>query len=308
MHKRITESLGIENTGKYGFVNNYPSQDVELYLDYNLINIAQTVGIKHFDAKIAHRKILDFFKTSFSNYREDDNNLNYLIIHELNDTHFGMSLVGSNSRGKGPSEESLVALIKRVTKKKLDLKTFNDPNHFRILTPRIGPDYFSDLITNIVFKELYDFTKSIIESLHVNDKMGKSHKKEYKYWDLDTHEWKSEYLDAFVIDNFDTILVPTQIVSKKPGYDVNYFLNNIIFKIQREKELSDEKITNKKARTKKEIRQAELSKYSTNKSKNLVLDKIANDLKLLDNYDDKLSNEHYSKNVHKMKDDNDFKI
>lgn len=304
MHKRITESLEIENTGKYGFVNNYPSQDVKLYLDYNLINIAQKVGIKHFDAEIAHSKILDFFKTSFSNYRKDNNNLSYLIIHELNDTHFGMSLVGSNSRGKGPSEESLAALVDRITEKNLDLNILNDPNHFRILTPRIGPDYFSDLITNIIFKELYDFTKSVIESLHVTDKLGKSYKKEYKYWDLNTHEWMSEYLDTFVIDNFDTIFVPTQIVSKNSGYDVNYFVNNIIIELQ----IRKEKKTKKKARTKKEIKEAELSKYSTDKSKNLSLDKIVENPKLLEEYDKSLNGSSSSKHFHKMNDDNDFKI
>lgn len=301
MHKRITEALELKNTGKYGFVNNYPSQDVGLYLDSNLIKIAKKVGINNFNAIIAYKKILDFFSTSFSNYRKDKNNLKYLIIHELNDTHFGMSSGGSNSRGKGPSEDALVSFIERVVKRNLDLGIFSSPNNFKILTPRIGPDYFSDLITNIIFKELYDFTKSTIESLNVTDKLGKSYKKKYKYWDLDNHEWKSEYFDAFIIDNFDTILVPTQIVAKKPGYDVNYFVNDIIVQIQRDKELLIQKKTNKKARNKTEIRESELSKYSKDKSKNLSLDKVTEDPTLLDSYNP-------SKHFHRMYDDNDFKI
>lgn len=294
--KKITDFLNVKNTGKYGFVNIYPERDVELYLNSNLIRVGSKLGIDDFDVDVAYGKILDFFKTIFSNYNA--NNLHYLTVHEINDTHFGMSVSSSNSRGKGPSIDSLNDFVDEA-RSKIDLAIMSNPNFFSILVPRVGPDYFSDLITNIIFKELYFFTEKKLNKIISLDKLKCSSYKSYRYWDMNSHRWEMDYFKPFDIGGFNTVLVPTQIVSKKPYYDVDYFVRDIIIDIKRNDEKNSKKGTKVKARTKSEIEKIELNKYVVNKRKNLALDEVSKNPNLLNRYNPQ-------KYLLKMDDDNDF--
>lgn len=200
------------------------TSDMVMYVDPHRLKVTRE---PLFDAKTAQLKVNNFFSTVFDLYREDSKELavNYLSIpREINATHFGLSK--GMAQGTGPSRDILHCFFEKVTNE-LEQSLLSRPVLIPLLVRNFGPDRFSDLIVNIISKELADFTYLICA------KHGKeTHEVEFCTY-YDTHEsgWKN--LKAHLPigpDGKPILLVPKDLAVNAYGFSAEQYVNQVVLK------------------------------------------------------------------------------
>lgn len=301
---QIKDALHLDNKKSYGFVNCYVHEDSELFIDYNLLK--QNIVIHNFDRKTACKKIIDFFKTNLDIIRTDPDKVSEnMLIHEINDTHFGSTTRGNNSRGKGPSKDELKDFFRKITENNLDKTVINEPMDLLIFAKGLGPDSFSDLITKIIAKELYEFSIKVFKQSNKLDEVKQKGEQEIEFWDNKNHKMSTIIVPKLSIKNSNIILVPYRITTKRIKYNANDFLNSVINSVKRTNELA--KKGRKKAMTKKEIVHYETKKYGTSERKTIVFNEVLKERHFLKSYHDKFNSSKFlMNNVHPLLNDNDI--
>lgn len=231
---KIQDKLGLDPKGNYGFANLCVSSgDTVLFLDFNFI---RTMDNPCFNNARANNKILDFFSRCFNLYKMGYKAQaidNFRRVSENNELHLGHS-VQSNPHGSSPSPE----ILDRVFAKMLEIDDgtkFHGPMPMILFADRFGPDYLSDLIANIIFKELSDFTSRTVEELGVTVTYGPNEKK--SYWNDQTHQWEQISVPTILVDGSPWIFVPTQALTKKYAFSAdNYVYTIIMTAVKRKKD------------------------------------------------------------------------
>lgn len=203
--------------------------DTTRYLDPTKIVFSNN---KYFNHDLASKKIGDFFKTLLELY--DDNKKDEILellknIHEVNDTHLGESK--NKAQGHGPKFDALVEAMDTISdiekKVKLDKNvTLSTSLVFNIFVLDFGPDSYSDLITNIIYAELSDYTEKILK---VYGQKMLPHKADRFSWNEKKHSWEKIVVKYFEIGGERIVLFPKKIaVSSHQGSSVKY-LQSVIF-------------------------------------------------------------------------------
>lgn len=303
MAKKIQAALSLPKKNNYGFVNSYIDEDVRLYLDYNFIRYENTNN--DFDNNTAHSKIIDFFDYNSQLVQTDLHEAikNFKLIKENNLTHFGETRNSHQPSGKGPSQLSLEQLFKYIADNP-NLELLTSPMDITLIAPRMGPDCFSDLLTNIIFKELYDYTVTTLGKLK---KLQYGNQTEHFYWNSKAHKWEKGSFKELLIDGIDTILVPTHICTKKLPYNISKFINGIILDVKQQeiKNSGREEVPNKK-----DLLIQELAPYKNqgikNVSKQYALDSVSENPGLLRQLHDKYDADYAHTHHYQLANDNDL--
>lgn len=141
------------------------NDDQTVYIDPSKLIATKN---KYFNSKIADKKIKDFFDTIFALEAEGNYTaLNAIIlpVKEVKETHIGEARSGFD--GHGPNMKALRNSLKGMNsiKDALTKKTFYSTLTYFVMTSvyaeRFKEDGLSDLITNIVYQELIDFTNKV---------------------------------------------------------------------------------------------------------------------------------------------------
>lgn len=249
---KFTQLFSIENNGHVDldFVDIILSTDIRLFIDPTLIEKSNDVHSKN-----AYFVMDDYFKELFNALKiHDIEKQRYLFLHahEKNETHMGYCRKVQHGKGKTPNglSESLSCLESLVVHG-VDLKKASE---IPIFTKRFAEDCMSDLLTNLLSRELYSFTMKQAEKYNLPlsaENFG------YNFWNPNTHQW--DYFEGPQLINPDDgkpiFLVPKNWVRNCYYVNVNEFIRNIILTKMQNDDVSysaDGKIIK---RPKKEYRQ-----------------------------------------------------
>lgn len=295
--KSYQEALKLPLNDNYGFVNTTTETDTSLYLDPILIEKA---NLPEFDSESAKNRFQDFFEFLVQQIENDNKDLSRDLIskiHENNMIHFGESK--DLPKGHGPSYDGLELLFNAVKNKNMRVRSLlAKPASLMMFTPRIGPDSFSDLITNIIGIDLYHFTEKKLKSLNC---LVYGNEVELNYWDPAKHEWVVENVKSIVIDNAKTILVPTAIAVSGYSYSALSYISKVILTKEQYKYLQ-----NGVKITKKELSKKILEDYDgKNKRKQLSIDYLSKNPESLEEYYQLIELTNISKK-NMLRNDNDF--
>lgn len=301
---KIQDFYGLVSAGNYGFVNLDTEGDTTLYLDFNFIRVMHN---SHFDNERANNKILDFFSNSFELYRLNHKQQaisNFDIVAENNETHLGLS-IKNDPQGQAPSADILDRIFSKMIEIDNDEDLFHGPLPMILFVYRFGPDYLSDLITNIIFEELYEFTTNTLESLGVTVVYGP--KEKHYYWDIQEKQWKAKYTPTILINGKDMLLVPTDAVTKEYGFSAEDYVYKIIMKAVRENAINNSH--GKKIPDKKKLLKDILDKnyIGFGKLKSFALDMTREHPEYLEQYYNKFGR-FLNNNAEHLKDDNDLPV
>ncbi|WP_449452738.1 hypothetical protein [Streptococcus suis] len=270
------------------FLNIDTTRDTKLFLD----------PTKLFSTKLdkifqnASLKVESFFQEALRLYKSKQlDDLEELFNHsqECNQTHLGHSK--GASRGTGASKKMLMKFFEQVVNSDSDSqKRLMSLTAMTILSPRFAEDRSSDLLTNILKKEIIEYTLKQAK-IH-NIQIIEDNKSFGYYWDDEELKWMK--ISSFYIlgkDKKPLLLLPKQIISKKYYFSVEKFVKIIILPIYREKfagQLGIYKNGNNKPISDKYLIQKLIREaYESNKWKEFANDELAKNPRLIINYYDR---------------------
>lgn len=200
--------------------------DTPLFLDPNKIKNVRTTM---FDAKLADNKIMAYFLNVNKLYAAGKKSEAFALIDcskEINATHLGYSR--GNSAGKGASPEILDKVFSQIQKLgDLEESLLSKPCLIPLFVKNFGEDRFSDLITNIICKELSQFTLEICKKYNLL-----SQTKTFQlngFYDLEEQKWKTiDVILPYDQNGKPIILVPKEMLVKKYDYTVQEYIGQVI--------------------------------------------------------------------------------
>lgn len=222
INKNISSILIKENSPSHKdieFVNTKTSIDIKLFIDPVLIEVGST------DFCLKAKVVLDdFFKEFYKAYFVDNNNIRKksLLSHakEINDSHLGYA----SKYGHGNTEEGLLEIFSGVDDY---IKRIKISKIFELVlyVPNFAEDGMSDLITNVLYKELSDFTLKICQKHNIKTSICPE---ERYYWNRQTHNWEKYTRHSLVVEGKSHLLIPKEIVQKGFKFTVDNFLRSVI--------------------------------------------------------------------------------
>lgn len=239
----------------FDFIDVNLSSDTELFIDPCLIETGHTQFCQS-----AADTMCDFFDNFYNLYRNHSSlgeKLNFFKhSHEINATKLGY---GTGNNGKAKTPEGMIETFKSV-------QTLIDSNiplskaiDLPIFIRDFAEDCLSDMLTNILFLNLNEFTISQCEkhSMDIQDIPAK-----YYYWDIALHKWRIYKGKGLLIDGKPVLLVPKEIVHHNFYYNTEQYFSRIILeKMQAEQTTYDNRGKEAKP-SKRELRENLLTSYS----------------------------------------------
>lgn len=225
---RITKILNLNVSGHKDieFIDIDDTLDTGLYIDPYVIQALQN------EFCLCCKKYIDsFFRELFKACKEQ----NHTRVHKLleyasepNETNLGMKTISKYGKGATSFELTKIFLDFYKIVQKNPYVT-NNPLALCMYIKNFDKDKMSDLITNIIRKELYRFT---IEQLDLwGIKLNTSNKFLGYYWDYNTLEWKELIGKPFIVGNKKLLLVPKSIVRTRYVFNVECYIKQYILNI-----------------------------------------------------------------------------
>jgi len=237
--------------------------DIKLYIDPYAFEIIPS----EFSDRCKYY-IQNYFDTLISYIKTDKIDAAKRMLLELrepNETHLGMSKEESKGRGLGPylASEILSSLQESEAVKTGLLQNLEES---ALLVTGVSYDIISDIVTNIIRKELITYTQDMAElygiPLEENVNSG-------PMWNPEKKQWYSELVSLPKTDKGILILIPKAIIRKRTNYDIDEYYNSYVLDFLRTQEFQAnsgliELLKNGKQRiTKKSLS----SKYGTEKKR-----------------------------------------
>lgn len=208
----ISEKLGltIEGHKDIDFVDININTDVALYIDPTLID-----GLPTSWCKETKEILLNFFGNAFECCKTKNYSRLYKLVafgREPNETKLGLSI--EKSQGKGTGSDHLYTIFKSVADQCLIEKGLIElPSELCVFVNDFAEDRMSDLVTNIIRRQLYKFTVQQCEKLGVE--LAKEICGIGYYWDADSERWQALFGSPLYVNGKKILLVPKIIVRKK---------------------------------------------------------------------------------------------
>lgn len=213
--------------------------DVELIKDNNLFIDPFLIAVGDTDfCKRATNDIIDFFDMLL-NCAINGNEKNASIIInglcERNETRLGYSK--ERLVGKGFSKNAGMTLYKNL-KESNAIKTglVKDIFDCSIMVEKIGQDKISDLITNIIFKQLIDFTQAQCKKLAIPLQEVELKK---RYWNSLNRRWEKEKTFLPVDNGMPILFVPNNVLADNSFYTYQTVYRELMLPYYESLELSD---------------------------------------------------------------------
>lgn len=145
--------------------------------------------------------------------------------HEPNETKLGLSR--GQSCGKGASQEILFNTFKKVSDTHLlEDGLVQNPMDLCLFTENFAEDRMSDLITNVLRMQLYDFTK--LQCRKHNIKLSNTKEVIGSCWNPTKMSWEPVIDYPIKVNNRNLILIPKALVSPRYIYSVGTYLRHKI--------------------------------------------------------------------------------
>lgn len=217
----FSEFFGLEIAGHadVSFVDVDLSTDTRLFLDASLIQ-----GSEDSWCRQSHRVLDSFFSTVFG-YCENDEIKKLANVmqygHEPNETRLGLS--ESKPQGRGASPEMLVEIFGGIG---AFLRGPNplivSPMDLCVFVKNFAEDRMSDLITNVLRKQLHEFTLQECERYDIP--LSDQETEIGWYWDIRARRWKMLMGRSLIADGKELLLVPKSIIRHYYIYGVETYI------------------------------------------------------------------------------------
>ena len=173
--KRVSEHLKVDSIKlkKLGVYDGYVNIDSEVYINPKLLAETNIDEFKNSEDKILSHFAKTIRLLKLSNVKEVDNSywkmaLKHFDFPEPNGVGLGSAISSINGNGlTGKTAESALLKLKDIVDTGLD-----DPYMFQLLSliqENIGVDRISDMIANIIYDDLLEYTQNVLNKLEVDD-------------------------------------------------------------------------------------------------------------------------------------------
>lgn len=227
----VSEYMGIPYLGHqhFDFVDVRLNQDNKLFLDPCLIELGQDTWCKN-----AADTMQKFFDCLFTAIRTETLHTSGLLTHahEQNATKLGY---GNGQNGKGKTASGLYDSLFPLFALVHQIPTIAKAEDIPLLVQKFAEDNLSDLLTNILHEELYQFTAKQM-ALY-----GCPPQRDITYYTFNAKEcdWTSITRPSWLYNGKELLLVPKSIVRKRYLFNPRQYLSLII--IERMMEINDMK-------------------------------------------------------------------
>ena len=195
--------------------------DIPLYIDPHVISTRDDL----FSVK-CNNIVVNYFQTVVTKIREGDEQFaKYMLskLREPNETHFGQS--EDEPKGRGVSgKQSIDVYQKFKTSKAVKTGFLRDLSGTELVIEGISSDKISDMTTNIIKKELIEYTQQQCDTYGIPTQSVPAK----FYWEPQSQTWKDEYVQLPVYDDESIILVPKVFARYRVEYDHQKYYNKFV--------------------------------------------------------------------------------
>lgn len=257
VNTHISTQLGLNVSGHadIDFVDIKINGDTELFIDPCLI---QT----HYDefSIQCHQIVQDYFSHLYKVYKNSDHGLEIFMhlghLGERNEARLGY---GTGRNGKAKTAKGMHDTLRGLHDLIINGIPMENAIDIPLMMPRFAEDCTSDMLVNILYKQLSEFT------IHQCSKMGvqiSPIKKKRHFWDHERHCWAVYEGNCLMVNDDVILLVPKNFVCKSFYYSTSqFFMSQIASMIQKERTqfINGKEILPRKV----DIRSNELKEYGS---------------------------------------------
>lgn len=169
----------------------------------------------------ANKYVQSFFDCLYEALK--NNRLNGLFdhAHEQNATKLGY---GNGQNGKGKTADGLRKALGKHRCLVMDIPTISKCEDIPVLVEGFAEDCMSDLLTNILHEQLWDFTAQEMRKRNILAN-GKG---EFWTWDMENRCWKQVTRELWTYEGKELLMVPKGIVRKKYLFRTHQYLYGVI--------------------------------------------------------------------------------
>lgn len=224
--QKFTEFFGLKiEQDELNFLDIYAHQDIALFLDPFGISAMGTKWSKECKNQIAtyFQYLLDSIKVG------DKQTIKKLLsaLHEVNEVALGYSQNGTTGRGIGPKQAKEIQFAFETSEAAIsgDIKDIAD---CALLIPGINRDKISDITSNILKKQLIEFTKEQCDLYSIPRK-----RVAISAFDFETLAFKSYFDNLPVVNGKPKILLPISSVRQDPELSKDKYYRNFVLEFLR---------------------------------------------------------------------------
>lgn len=216
----VSEYMGIPYLGHehFDFVDVRLNQDNRLFLDPCLIELSQDPWCKN--AAVTMQRYFDCLFDAIRNGTLHTSNL-LTHAHEQNATKLGY---GNGQNGKGKTAAGLYDSLSPLFTLVHQIPTITKAEDIPLLVQKFAEDNLSDLLTNVLHDELYQFTaeQMALYGCPPQDDVT------YYTFDAKTCTWIKVKRRGWLYNGKELLLVPKSIVRKRYLFNPRQYLSLII--------------------------------------------------------------------------------
>lgn len=229
--KNLCKKLKINAQGHkdIDFIDVSFARDTKLFLDPCLIETGETEWCKK-----ASKTMTSFFDELYCRYREPKRGRSvYQLLQHLGERNEARLGYGNGDNGKGNTADGMMDILAEVPELIAKGIQMEDPIDLPLFLSDFAEDGMSDMLINILFKDLSDFTlqqcqKYGIKTIPIDT--------ERYYWDYNTLSWQLYSGDCLRVDGKLILMIPKNIVRTRYYYNTSqYFRSMIVSRIKKEK-------------------------------------------------------------------------
>lgn len=229
---KISERFGLNATQyELDFVDVDTEVDIPLFLDPYFIG---KCGFPF--ASEAHLSLKSFFNCLLSALNEkriNDARSLFSYLGESNEICLGFSSSKPQGKGMGPSDAKNIFLGLKGSKA-LETGLMEDIEDIRIFVDNVDKDKVSDMTSNIIKKQLIEYTQSQCRLWDIPLQQSVS---SGFYWDRESNSWDNQYTEMLLIDGKRILLVPKRIVSFSKEYTPQKYLQHFVLNFLQDEQL-----------------------------------------------------------------------
>ncbi|MBR6253001.1 MAG: hypothetical protein IKR04_04090 [Clostridia bacterium] len=216
------------------FVNVELKNDNKIFVDPFLISIEESSF-----SKMAANSIRDYFKALLKSARDGNKRMSKALLenlHERNETRTGYSV--AKPKGIGFAGDAGEDLFNNIIKSKaMKTNMISDIFDCSIMVDRVGADKISDLIINIIFLQLIEYTQ---KQCRKNRIPLSPVVLRYKIWNYKTFSWEKVVVELPLDEDDNPIVfLPKEIASDKMFYDYQRVYNTLMIPFYEQVEIQD---------------------------------------------------------------------
>lgn len=227
--------IGEKGHSLYDFIDIDLDRDNKLFIDPTLIGLGSDPW-----SKKARECIDSFFDSLFQGFKTDDVRDLLSHAHEQNATKLGYGHTGVNGKGKTPDGlDYSMGNLKRLVQ---EIPSISQCEDLPVLVEGIAEDCMSDMLTNILHKQLNEFTATQMQKYRIPHDCIRP----FFTWSVEEKRWKEVYAPCWTYKGKEILLVPKWIVRRKYLFRAHQYLMVVIIERLRIEQ-------SKNSSTKKEI-------------------------------------------------------